>query len=93
MTTVLSQLRNRPGHNALLAADGNDPLPGAPAPPHNEKPTERKARLAAEYQAKLRSDAIDEEIERERIAQWNLIKPIKILLLGAHPARGRAERC
>ncbi|KAJ6551401.1 guanine nucleotide-binding protein alpha-4 subunit [Mycena capillaripes] len=48
----------------------------------DEPPEERAARLAREQEAKKRSDLIDEELNRERIAEKKGIKPVKILLLG-----------
>ena len=58
----------------------DDPLTRAMAPPPNETPQEREARLAMERRAKARSDAIDEELRR---AQKKGPKPVKIMLLGA----------
>jgi hypothetical protein len=58
-----------------------DPLARALAPPKNEKPHERDARLLAEREAKKISDSIDDELNRQRLAERK--KPVKILLLGA----------
>ncbi|KAF8553366.1 guanine nucleotide binding protein, alpha subunit [Imleria badia] len=60
----------------------DDPLTRAIAPPPNEAPAERGLRIAAEQEAKRVSDAIDDELNRQRIAEKKNPKPIKILLLG-----------
>lgn len=61
--------------------DDSDPLAQALAPPPDETFLERERRLAAEAEAQKRSDAIDEEINRERLAEKK--EPhIRILLLG-----------
>ena len=52
------------------------------APPPNETPAEREARLLAEAEAKRISDAIDEELHQQRQAERKGPRPIKILLLG-----------
>ncbi|KAG6897722.1 hypothetical protein C0992_011932 [Termitomyces sp. T32_za158] len=59
----------------------DDPLTRAMAPPPNESEIERQARLAAEREAQKRSDAIDEELDRQRINEKKT-KCIRILLLG-----------
>lgn len=66
-----------------------DPLTKAIAPPPDETPKERQIRLAEEAEAQRRSDAIDEELNRQRMAEKKAPKCIRILLLGAwlhHPA-------
>lgn len=63
----------------------DDPLTRAIAPPPNESPAERELRVAAEQEAKRVSDAIDDELNRQRIADKKSPKPIKILLLGTLP--------
>jgi hypothetical protein len=65
----------------------NDPLDTVTAPPPGETPAEREERLLAEQRAKQVSDAIDEEINRERIAAKRGPKAVKILLLGTCPTR------
>ena len=60
----------------------NDPLDKVLAPPSNETEEERHQRLQREMQAKEISDAIDGEIEAERIAEKKTPKPVKVLLLG-----------
>lgn len=65
----------------MARRDDDDPLSQAMAPPPNEAPEERERRLAAEAEAQRRSDAIDEELERQRL-QEKKEKPIRILLLG-----------
>ncbi|RDB24779.1 Guanine nucleotide-binding protein alpha-4 subunit [Hypsizygus marmoreus] len=59
----------------------DDPLTRAMAPPPNETEAERTARLAAEREAQLRSDAIDEELNRQR-ANEKKTKCVRVLLLG-----------
>jgi guanine nucleotide-binding protein alpha-1 subunit len=65
------------------ALEDDDPLAHAIAPPPNESPEARQARVNLEKKAKLRSDAIDEELNRQRSAEKKGGKPIKVLLLGA----------
>lgn len=65
----------------------DDPLTRAIAPPPNETPAQRELRIAAEQEAKRVSDAIDDELNRQRIADKKNPKPVKILLLGAFPTR------
>jgi guanine nucleotide-binding protein subunit alpha len=60
----------------------DDPLTRAIAPPPNETQLERVHRIATEQEAKRVSDVIDEELNRQRIAEKKGPKPIKILLLG-----------
>lgn len=60
-----------------------DPLDLAIAPPPDESAEQREERLLKEREAKVVSDAIDEEIEAERSAEKKKTKPVKILLLGA----------
>ena len=59
----------------------DDPLAHVFAPPPNESQYDKENRVKAEQEAKKRSDAIDEEINRQRLARKNT-KPVKILLLG-----------
>jgi hypothetical protein len=60
----------------------DDPLTAALAPPQNESQEDREQRLRAELEAKRRSDAIDDEIDRQRSVDKKGVKPIKVLLLG-----------
>ncbi|OAX40537.1 G-alpha-domain-containing protein [Rhizopogon vinicolor AM-OR11-026] len=60
----------------------DDPLARAMEPPPGETFEERQRRLAAEQEAKRVSDAIDEELNRQRISEKKGPKAIKILLLG-----------
>jgi guanine nucleotide-binding protein subunit alpha len=59
-----------------------DPLTQAMAPPPDETPKAREIRLAEEAEAQRRSDAIDEEINKQRQAERRAPKCIRILLLG-----------
>jgi len=61
----------------------DDPLARAIAPPPSESFAEREQRLVEEQEAKRISDAIDDEINRQRSAEKKGPKAIKILLLGA----------
>ena len=61
----------------------DDPLTRAIAPPPDETSEERDLRIAAELEAERVSDAIDDELNRQRIADEKNPKPVKILLLGA----------
>jgi guanine nucleotide-binding protein subunit alpha len=62
-----------------------DPLAKVLEPPPNESPAEREARLFDEANAKRVSDSIDEELERQRMAEKRGPKAIKVLLLGMLP--------
>ncbi|KIJ14579.1 hypothetical protein PAXINDRAFT_169727 [Paxillus involutus ATCC 200175] len=74
----------------------DDPLTRAIAPPPHETPAERALRIAAEQEAKRVSDAIDEELNRQRTADKKGPKPIKLLLLDFQlmhsPKAFRAEK-
>ncbi|KAG6821012.1 hypothetical protein H0H93_007902 [Arthromyces matolae] len=59
----------------------DDPLTKAMAPPPDETEEERQARLADEREAQRRSDAIDEELNRQRINEKRT-QCVRILLLG-----------
>ncbi|TFK74549.1 G-alpha-domain-containing protein [Pluteus cervinus] len=61
--------------------DDSDPLALAIAPPPDESPGAKEARQRAEKAAKLRSDTIDEELNRQRLAEKKM-KCVRILLLG-----------
>jgi guanine nucleotide-binding protein subunit alpha len=62
----------------------DDPLARAMAQAlQGETFLDRQKRLAAELEAKRVSDAIDEELNKQRIAEKKGPKAIKILLLGA----------
>ncbi|TFK98539.1 G-alpha-domain-containing protein [Pterulicium gracile] len=72
-----------PSKKRLAEIDTNDdPLAHFTAPPPNESPVEREARLKREAEEKLVSDAIDEEINRQKSAEKKAPKPVKLLLLG-----------
>lgn len=62
--------------------DDDDPLTHALTPPPNETLDQRDARLKAEKEAQLRSDAIDEEINRQRVAEKKESHCVRVLLLG-----------
>lgn len=68
-------------HRQCTSIDDNDPLTKAMAPPPNETPQEREARVNKEREAKRVSDEIDEEL-RKGVKKGP--KPIKILLLGKY---------
>lgn len=59
----------------------DDPLAKALAPPPDETPEQRDARVKTEKEAQLRSDAIDEEINRQRVAEKKS-HSVRVLLLG-----------
>ncbi|PPQ93666.1 hypothetical protein CVT25_012725 [Psilocybe cyanescens] len=62
--------------------DDEDPITLALAPPENETPAGRQERLAAEAEARKRSEAIDEEIHRQKMEKKRGPKSVRILLLG-----------
>ncbi|KAF9476380.1 guanine nucleotide-binding protein alpha-4 subunit [Pholiota conissans] len=67
---------------SLVDPEKDDPLSKAIAPPENETHQEMLARLAAEAEAQKRSDAIDEEINRQRSEMRKAPKSVRVLLLG-----------
>ena len=67
---------------AVSRSSTDDPLARVFAPPPDESQFDRENRIRAELEAKKRSDAIDEEINKQRLSRRNP-KPVKILLLGA----------
>ncbi|KAF8070369.1 G-protein alpha subunit-domain-containing protein [Lyophyllum atratum] len=58
----------------------DDPLTKAMAPPSNETEAERESRISAEKEAQRRSDAIDEELNRQRIMEKKT-NCVRVLLL------------
>ncbi|KAH0834857.1 hypothetical protein J3R83DRAFT_10481 [Lanmaoa asiatica] len=76
-----------------LKVSDDDPLTRAIAPPPNETAAERELREAAEQEAKRVSDTIDEELNRQRIADKKNPKPVKILLLGTSPSSVHTPLC
>ena len=66
----------------LNIGGGSDPLARVLAPPANETEEAKAERILEERRAKERSDAIDEEIEAQRVSARKGPKPVKILLLG-----------
>ncbi|KAI0053196.1 G-alpha-domain-containing protein [Auriscalpium vulgare] len=64
------------------AASTDDPLSLLVAPPPDEDPVAREARLRSEMEARRISDQIDEELAQERLAARRGPRPIKLLLLG-----------
>lgn len=77
MTIMPKVARHR--HQSFFEDD--DPLSRAMAPPKDETPQEKEARLRAEKAARLKSDAIDEELNRQRLAEKK-VQCIRLLLLG-----------
>ncbi len=59
-----------------------DPLAAAIAPPPNETPAARTARLRAEAEARRVSEEIDEQLKAERAARRRQRPCVKVLLLG-----------
>jgi len=59
-----------------------DPLAKVLEPPPKESPAQRKGRLLDEAKAKRLSDSIDDELEKQRVAEKRGPKAIKLLLLG-----------
>jgi hypothetical protein len=60
----------------------NDPLAAAIAPPPDETPDARAARLRAEAEARRISDEIDEQLKQERASRRKQRPCVKVLLLG-----------
>jgi len=59
-----------------------NPFIVGPIPPKDETPEERSEREREEARAKAVSDAIDEQIERDRVAFQRYKRATKVLLLG-----------
>lgn len=62
--------------------DASDPLSVFMLPPANETPEEKAEREAREAEAQRISDAIDEDLKKERAALKREKKIAKVLLLG-----------
>ncbi|KAF5385786.1 hypothetical protein D9615_002338 [Tricholomella constricta] len=76
---MVLQVKGR--RQSISRGQDDDPLTKAMAPPPNETEAEREERLAAEREAQKRSDAIDEELNRQRINDKKT-KCVRVLLLG-----------
>ncbi|KAJ3971624.1 guanine nucleotide binding protein, alpha subunit [Lentinula raphanica] len=63
-------------------SDDWDPLTNAISPPPDETAQEREIRIKQELEAKQKSDAIDEDLNRQRAAERRGPKPVRVLLLG-----------
>ncbi|KAJ7599276.1 guanine nucleotide binding protein, alpha subunit [Mycena floridula] len=59
-----------------------DPLAQVTAPPLDESLSEKEARISLEREAKRVSDAIDDDIDRQRVAEKRSPRAMKLLLLG-----------
>ncbi|KAF9254990.1 G-alpha-domain-containing protein [Marasmius fiardii PR-910] len=66
----------------LSNMDDLDPLSKAISPPPDETAAEKEARVKSELEAKRVSDAIDDDIDKQRIAEKKGPKPVRVLLLG-----------
>ena len=65
------------------APPDDDPLTLAIAPPPDETPEQREARLSAEAEARSISERIDEQLKTEKAAQRKRrSQTVKVLLLG-----------
>lgn len=67
---------------ARAHSDSGDPLAWAFAPPQNETPAEKIARLLAEKQAKIISDQIDEDLIKQKAQEKKSPRALRVLLLG-----------
>ncbi|KZT51604.1 guanine nucleotide binding protein, alpha subunit [Calocera cornea HHB12733] len=79
--SVQTRRMDRPVELSERYYSSDDPLDRVLRPDPHETPDQRSARLMAEFEAKQRSDAIDEMLRQERVAQKKK-KEVKILLLG-----------
>ncbi|KAH9017575.1 guanine nucleotide binding protein, alpha subunit [Lactarius hengduanensis] len=66
----------------MFRSSDHDPLSAAIAPPSNETPAARTARLRAEAEARRVSEEIDEQLKAERAARRRQRPCVKVLLLG-----------
>jgi hypothetical protein len=71
--------------HSTVDPEHDDPLTRAMAPPINETPGEREARLFTQAEAQRRSDAIDNEINEQRNVDRKAPKCVRVLLLGKNP--------
>ncbi len=62
--------------------DDSDPLSKAISPPPDESLEEKETRVQHEMEAKRVSDALDEDLDRQRLAEKRSPKPVRVLLLG-----------
>ncbi|KAK7045704.1 hypothetical protein VNI00_007537 [Paramarasmius palmivorus] len=80
-----------PVPKARRSVSDDDPLTRAMAPPPNETPAQREERLQREKEAKERSDAIDNEINQQRMADKKEQAPVKVLLLAMAQALAQSN--
>lgn len=66
----------------MFRSSEHDPLAAAIAPPPDETPAARIARLRTEAEARRVSDQIDEELKAERASRRRQQPCVKVLLLG-----------
>jgi guanine nucleotide-binding protein alpha-1 subunit len=69
-------------HAGSRARSDSDPLARVLRPSNAETPQERQARLEQEAYAKKVSDAIDEQIRKEKAEKAKRKQEVRILLLG-----------
>lgn len=74
-----------PSRIHVPSLDDSDPLANAISPPPDESAEEMQVRVQHELEAKRVSDAIDEDLDRQRAAEKKAPKPIRVLLLGMLP--------
>ncbi|KAJ4468771.1 guanine nucleotide binding protein, alpha subunit [Lentinula aciculospora] len=65
------------------SSDDWDPLSNAISPPPDESVQEKEIRIKQELEAKQKSDAIDEDLNRQRAAEKKGPKPVRVLLLAS----------
>jgi guanine nucleotide-binding protein alpha-1 subunit len=75
----------RISHRSIEENSQFDPFDRVWAPPANESDREKAARMVHEAEAKRISDAIDQDIDKQRNADKKAPKPVKVLLLGELP--------
>jgi guanine nucleotide-binding protein alpha-1 subunit len=75
----------RISHRSTEEYSQSDPFDRVWAPPANESLSDKEARMFHEAEAKKISDAIDQDIDRQRMAEKKAGKPVKVLLLGELP--------
>ncbi|KAF9047374.1 guanine nucleotide-binding protein alpha-4 subunit [Panaeolus papilionaceus] len=68
--------------NNEFNGDDSDPLTNVMLPSIYETQEEREARIAIQLEEKKRSDAIDEEINRQRLENKKAPRCVRVLLLG-----------
>lgn len=80
----MPRLFGKSQQSEILQNDNFDPLNYLLQPPEKETREEFEARLREQEEAKKRSDAIDEEINRQRAELKKASNFVRVMLLGEY---------